>query len=64
MAFNADASEGAIRAALLDQGLVIVDGPSALGLYTLSAPDEAARDAAITAFEGLGGLVESVEPGE
>lgn len=64
VAFNADASEGAIRAALLDQGLVIVDGPSALGLYTLSAPDEAARDAAITAFEGLGGLVESVEPGE
>lgn len=58
VAFAPDATEGAIRELLLLQGLEIVAGPSALGLYTLRAPDpEAAR----TALEAAAGLVESVE---
>lgn len=64
VAFNETATEGAIRAALLDLGLVIVDGPSALGLYTLAAPDEATRDAAIDRLSALTGLVDSAETGD
>ena len=61
VAFAEDATEGDIRALLLDLDLVIVDGPSAIGLYTLAALDEAAREAALTALQARGDIVESVE---
>jgi hypothetical protein len=64
VAFSEDATEGAIRSLLQAQGLIIVDGPSALGLYTLVADDDAARDAALRALRGAGSLVESAEAEE
>ena len=44
VAFAPDATEAQIRAVLLDAGAVIVDGPSALGLYTLAPLSEDAVD--------------------
>lgn len=61
VAFAGDATEADIRALLLDLNLVIVDGPSAIGLYTVAALDEAAREAAETALQARGDIVESVE---
>lgn len=61
VAFAGEASEAEIRALLLDLGLVIVDGPSALGLYTLAATDEAARAVALEALQARSGIVESAE---
>jgi len=61
VAFNPAASEGAIRALLLQLDLVIVDGPSALGLYTVVAPDDAAREQALTALQAAPALVDSAE---
>lgn len=61
VAFAADAAEADIRALLLEQGLVIVDGPSAIGLYTLAAADEASRADALAALQARGDLVESAE---
>ena len=61
VAFAEDATEGDIRALLLDLNLVIVDGPSAIGLYTLAALDEAAREAALEALQARADIVESVE---
>ncbi|MEO8530247.1 MAG: hypothetical protein ABI459_03420 [Deltaproteobacteria bacterium] len=60
VAFKADATEGAIRQLLLDLDLTIVAGPSALGLYTVAAKDEAARDAAVTELSRAA-IVESAE---
>ncbi|MEM1307556.1 MAG: hypothetical protein AAGG99_08530, partial [Pseudomonadota bacterium] len=39
VAFAGSATEADIRALLLDLNLVIIDGPSAIGLYTLAALD-------------------------
>lgn len=64
VAFSGDASEAALRALLLELDLTIVSGPSALGLYTLSAPDQAARDAAIERLNSETALVESAETEE
>jgi len=61
VAFAADAAEADIRALLLEQGLVIVDGPSAIGLYTLAAADAAARADALTALQVRVDIVESAE---
>ncbi len=61
VAFAEDATEADIRALLLAQGLVIVDGPSAIGLYTLAASDDAARTEAVTALQARDDIVESVE---
>lgn len=61
VAFAEDAAEADIRALLLDLGLVIVDGPSAIGLYTLAAPDDAARAEAVTALQARDAIVESAE---
>ncbi|MEQ8257020.1 MULTISPECIES: hypothetical protein [Roseovarius] len=61
VAFAEDAAEAEIRALLLEQGLVIVDGPSAIGLYTLAAPDDAARAEAVTALMARDDIVESAE---
>lgn len=61
VAFAPDATESAIRELLLSQGLEIVAGPSALGLYTLRADDPAAAQAALQVATGL---VESAEPAD
>jgi hypothetical protein len=61
VAFAEDSAEADIRALLLEQGLVIVDGPSAIGLYTLAAADEASRVDALAALQARGDLVESAE---
>ena len=61
VAFAEDATEADIRALLLEQNLVIVDGPSAIGLYTLAAIDEAARGEAVTVLQARGDIVESAE---
>ena len=58
--FAPEATEGEIRALLLELELTIVDGPSALGLYTLAAPDAAARDAALSRLSGTA-LVETAD---
>lgn len=61
-AFSADATEGALRALLLEAGLQIVAGPSAIGLYDL-APVSADIDLAeaAAALRGASTLVDSVE---
>lgn len=61
VAFGPEATEAQIRALLLELELTIVDGPSALGLYTLVAADEAARDAALHALRDSSQIVESAE---
>ena len=61
VAFSEEAAEGVIRALLLELDLVIVDGPSALGLYTLAAKDDAARGVALTRLKGAQSLIDSVE---
>lgn len=60
VSFAPDATEAEIRGLLLDAGLEIVSGPSALGIYGLAAMDDAATDAA---FEMLSGsaIVEDVQ---
>lgn len=64
VAFSENATEAMIRALLLELNLTIVDGPRALGLYTLVAPDEAARDAAIARLQSETAIVDSAESGE
>lgn len=61
VAFSDGASESAIRQLLLSQGLEMVGGPSALGLYRVAATDEAAADAALAALRAAGGIVDSAE---
>lgn len=59
--FAETATEAEIRAVMLDLGLVFVDGPSALGLYTLQAQDAAALDAALQDLSKRPGLIETVQ---
>jgi len=59
--FVQTATEAEIRTLLLDGNLVIVDGPSALGLYTLTTPDPESREAAFAYLEAQDALVEFVE---
>lgn len=61
VAFVASATEGDIRSLLLELDLVIVSGPSALGLYQLVARDEAAAQQAAERLGLAVDLVESVE---
>ncbi len=58
-AFSETATEAQIRTLLLEAGVTIVDGPSALGLYRL-APVEGADLAAAEAALSGAGIVESV----
>jgi len=60
--FVPSATEADIRALLTDLDLTIRDGPSALGIYVLSAPDAAALEAALEALRARQDLVESAEP--
>ena len=46
VSFQPEATEGAISALLREKGLVIVDGPSALGLYRLAVPFDTPLDEA------------------
>ncbi|MEM9385602.1 MAG: hypothetical protein AAGA68_11120 [Pseudomonadota bacterium] len=59
LAFQADVSEQALRALLLDAQGQIVAGPSALGLYEVQFADGAARDAALVLFRDRADLVAS-----
>lgn len=58
--FRADATEEDIRALLLDAGLQIVSGPSALGLYGVGLVDSGDSDAARAALLASG-IVEDVQ---
>lgn len=60
VAFAPDAPEAGIRELLLAQGLQVVGGPSALGLWVLTGADLEAAAAALAASP----LVESVEAGD
>lgn len=61
VAFAADATEAEIRDLLISLDLTIVDGPSAIGLYSLAALDEAARADALAALQLRSDIVESAE---
>ncbi|PIV75917.1 MAG: hypothetical protein COW55_03630 [Rhodobacteraceae bacterium CG17_big_fil_post_rev_8_21_14_2_50_65_11] len=50
--FSPDASEREIRALLLDAGVEIVSGPSAIGLYRLNLLDSASRNDALEILSG------------
>ncbi|MCP3969207.1 MAG: hypothetical protein GY717_02570 [Rhodobacteraceae bacterium] len=58
--FSLDAREGDIRALLLDAGVMIVGGPSALGLYELAPIDGLSADSA-GAILAASDLVESID---
>jgi anti-sigma-K factor RskA len=61
VAFQPDASQSDVSNLLLEQGLVIVDGPSAIGLYRL-APGEGRDVEALAAdLRAQGALIESVD---
>jgi anti-sigma-K factor RskA len=60
VAFAPAANEAAIRALLQDVDARVSDGPSAIGLWTLSFRDAGARDAALAALEAAP-IVESVQ---
>ncbi|MDG4647367.1 hypothetical protein P6F26_02835 [Roseibacterium sp. SDUM158017] len=58
--FDPDATEAAIRAALLEAGVTIVDGPSSIGLYDL-APLEGVDPAEAERMLRQAAAVESVQ---
>jgi len=60
VAFFPDVPEQALRAILLEAGVEIVSGPSALGLYQLGLLEGTAIDDAETILRAAGGIVESV----
>jgi anti-sigma-K factor RskA len=61
VAFQPDASQSDVSNLLLEQGLVIVDGPSAIGLYRL-APGEGSDVATLAAdLRARSDLIESVD---
>lgn len=64
VAFSEDATEATIRQLLLELDLKIISGPSAIGLYTLVAVDEASRDTALTRLSTETAIIDSAEPGE
>jgi hypothetical protein len=61
VAFSPDAIEAEIRALLLETGLEIVGGPSALGLWTLAVTGEISPAEAVGALQGRTDIVESAE---
>lgn len=62
VAFRPEAEEADLRRLLLETQARIVDGPSAIGLYTLAFADKAARDAALGRYAAQAALVESADP--
>lgn len=61
VSFAPDATESQIRGLLLDLGLEITSGPSALGLYRLAQAESEELDAEAQALMAATGIVESVE---
>ena len=61
VAFAPDATEAQIRALLQEIGATVTDGPSALGLWTLSFADERRRTVGLTRLQAATGIVESVQ---
>jgi len=64
VAFAPLATEEAIRSLLVGQGLEIVAGPSALGLYRLDVIEGGDLEAASAALRAAADIVESVENAE
>lgn len=64
VAFRPEASEGAIAALLREKGLVIVDGPSALGLYRIALPYDADPEEAVAYLVAASEVIATVEPAE
>lgn len=62
--FQPDATEADISAALGAYDLTIVDGPSAVGLYRLAAPEGADLAAIGAALEARPQVFDMVDPGE
>ena len=58
--FTASADIDAITALLQEVNGTLIGGPSAVGLYRVSFKDDAARDAAKTAFEARAAVVDMV----
>lgn len=52
IAFRPDAPEGEVRALLLDAGVVIIDGPSAIGFYRVAPIDADGADQAEELLRG------------
>ncbi|HQU68613.1 MAG TPA: hypothetical protein PLI43_10490 [Albidovulum sp.] len=61
VAFRADATAGAISDLLVAGNYVIVDGPSALGLYHVAPPEGVDPAAAVAELAAAGAIVESAE---
>ncbi len=61
VAFRPDATEKEIANLLLSRGLVITDGPSALGLYRLEPAEGVDLQTVIRDFSPGGGLISVVE---
>lgn len=59
VAFQRDASEGDLRAFLINENLTIVDGPTALGLYILALPQDAEVAPVLERLNAAEELVES-----
>ena len=62
--FAPDATEAEIRDTLLDAGVEIIAGPSALGLYQLGLLDGVTADEAEAALRAAEGVVESLDRAE
>ncbi|MCB2129194.1 MAG: hypothetical protein KDE03_08990 [Rhodobacteraceae bacterium] len=60
IAFRPDAPQGAVSELLVDNDVVIVDGPSALGLYHAALPDARPGGDVLQALRSASSLVESV----
>lgn len=61
VAFMPDATESEIRALLQDIGATVIDGPSALGLWTLGFAEESGLDAGVERLRQETAIVESVQ---
>ncbi len=59
--FNPDATEDQIRNLLLDAGVEIVGGPSALGLYELAPLEDVSLDEAASVLEDNSEILESID---
>lgn len=64
LTFRPDATEAQITALLLDRGLVIVEGPTAIGLYHVDAPDGEDLAALADALRAQSDVIEGADPVE
>ncbi len=60
VAFTPTGTEGSIRSLLREAGARIVDGPTAIGIYTLAFENGGQRDAAATRFAASPSLIEII----